>query len=75
MRTESRIARIILEARGGRLVTGVSDKGCDPCRSENRKKRSLRDLLAERVAKNTRPAKSEEVQNSFTVLHLGNSLR
>ena len=32
-------------------------------------------FLAEREAKNTFPRISEEVQNSFNILHLGNFLR
>ena len=31
--------------------------------------------MAERVARITFPRKSKEVQNSFTILHLGNFLR
>jgi len=32
-------------------------------------------FLAERVAKISLPGKSEEVQNPFTILHLGNFMR
>jgi hypothetical protein len=33
------------------------------------------DCLAERGAKKTFPRKSEEVQNSFSILHLANFMR